>query len=122
MYCNKLFRSIVPFSGVFLDGFRNTNWLCVEYTVRYEYIWHVLIECELANNMIFDHEPWELNDCLSADRSKIMFTSTLTFCESEIADSDAGGHTMRKDTYSRGRKKMCSLMNKVVAKIVTLRL
>jgi hypothetical protein len=27
--------------------------------------------------MIFDHEPWELNDCFSADRSKIIFTSTL---------------------------------------------
>jgi hypothetical protein len=86
----------VPFPGVFLDGFRNTNWLCVGYTVRYVVL--VLIEFELANNMIFDHEPWELNDCFSTDRCKKMFTSTLPGCESEIADSDAGGHTMRKDT------------------------
>jgi hypothetical protein len=40
--------------------------LCVEYTVRD--LGHVLIQFELANNMIFDHEPWELNDCFSADR------------------------------------------------------
>ena len=99
VYCNVLFRITVLFAVLFLDGFRNTNWLCVEHTVRY--IGHVLIEFELANNVIFDHEPWELNDCFSADRSKVMFASTLPGCESEIADSDAGGHTMRKDTYSR---------------------
>jgi len=86
------------------------------------YIGHVLIECELANNMLFDHEPWELNDCFGADRSKIMITSTLPICESKAADSDARGHTVRKDIFSRGRKKTCSFMNKVVAKITTLRL
>ena len=103
-YCNILFRIIVPFPGVFLDGFRNTNWLCVGYTVKYVY-WHVLIEFQLANNMIFDHEPWELNNCFSADHSEIMFTSTLPGCESEIADSDASGHTMRKDAYSESERK-----------------
>jgi hypothetical protein len=92
----------VPFSVVFLDGFKNTNCLCVEYTVRDRE--HV-IEFKLANDMIFDHEPWELNDSFSAGRSKIMFTSTLPCCESEIADSDAVGHTVRIDTCSEPERK-----------------
>jgi hypothetical protein len=61
----------VPFPGVFL-GVRNTNWFCIVYNVRD--LGHMLIEFEHANNMIFNHEPWELNDCLSEDLSKIMFT------------------------------------------------
>jgi hypothetical protein len=36
MYCNMLFRIVVHFPVVFLDGFRNTHWLCVEYTARCE--------------------------------------------------------------------------------------
>lgn len=88
----------------------------VEYTVRDR--GHA-IEFELANDVIFDHEPWELNDYFSADRSKIMFTLTLPGCESEIADSDAVGHTKNRHLF-RARKKMCSLMNKMIAKIATL--
>lgn len=99
-YCNILFRIIVPFPGVFLDGIRNTNWFCVEYTVRDLGYVRVFIEFEPANNIVFDHEPWKLRDCFTADHSKIMFTSTLPVCESEIADSDAGGHSLRKDAYS----------------------
>jgi hypothetical protein len=100
MYCYILFRIIVPFPVVILDGFRNTNGLYVECTVRDR--GHVI---EFANYMVFDHEPWELNDCFSADRSKIMFTSTLPGCGSKIADSDAVGHTVRIDTCSQPERK-----------------
>ena len=118
-YCNILFRIIVPFPGVFLDGIRNTNWFCVEYTVRD--LGHVLIESEPANNIVFDHEPWKLRDSFSADHSKLMFTSTLPVCESEIADSDAGGHALRKGAYSEPKQNVF-WVNKVVAIIATLRL
>jgi hypothetical protein len=93
----------VPFQSVFLEGVRNTNWFCIVYTVRD--FGHILVEFELATNMIFNHVPWELNDCLSEDLSKIMFTSTSPGCEGEIPDGDAGGHTARKDTYSEPERK-----------------
>lgn len=109
----------MPFPGLFLEGIRNTNWFCVEYTVRD--LGHVLIEFEPANNNVFDHEPWKLRDCFGADHSKIMFTSTLPVCESETTDSDAGCHSLRKGAYSEPEINVFWL-NKVVAKIATLRL